>query len=243
MIGVRPVKFIDFKATSFFDRKEVINAMDKVTYRAISLAARDVRKAAKRSMKSRPINEYAPRGTPPYKHKHSKRGKRNVRDFGLERSIMYAYDKIDESAVVGPSSIVGRGIHAIAERHEFGGSGSKKNPRRRLRRLGGSGEIRVNFRALKFGAELKRDSKGRFLRTDRKLRMATYTVTDTLMGEVEVTYGKLFTKEQVRRANEINKRLYGPAILHGKYPTRAFMRPALEKIAPQLPDYFGRAVK
>ncbi len=243
MIVARQVPFINFKTAAFFDSDIVKNSLDKVTRRALIMAAVDVKRQAKKSMKARPPGEYAPRGTPPFKHKHSTRGKKSGRDYGLERSIMYAYDMMSQSAVIGPSTVYGANIADIGTRHEFGGSIVRKNPRRRLRKLGGAGEIRVNFRALKIGVYLKRDAKGRFLRADQKLRMATYTVADTRMGEVEVTYGKLFTREQVRRANAINARLYGPAIIHGKYPQRAFMRPSLEKIAPRLPEYFDKAVK
>lgn len=227
MGGVRPVKFIDFSTAAFFDRSSVVNSMDRVTRRALSLAAMDVRRAAKRSMKARPVGQHAPKGMPPYKHKHSPRGKRSGRDYGLERSIMYAYDAATQSAVVGPSSIRGAGIHAIAERHEFGGASRRKNPRRTVRRLGRPGEIAVDA--------------GR--KTVPRLKMATARVQDTCLGPVDVTYAPLTTQAQLRRANRLNAALYGPAILHGTYPTRPFMRPSLELIAPRMADYFGKATR
>lgn len=241
MILARQVPFINFKTAAFFDSDIVKNSLDKVTRRALIMAAVDVKRQAKKSMKARPPGEFAPRGTPPYKHKHSARGKKSGRDFGLERSIMYAYDTMDQSAVIGPSTVYGANVAGIGTHHEFGGSITRKNPRRKLRKLGGAGEIRVNFLKLKLGQE--RDKRGRFVATDRKLRIATTLVENTRLGPVNVTYGKLFTKAQVRRANEINKWLYGPAIIHGKYPQRSFMRPSLEKIAPRLPEYFDKAVK
>jgi hypothetical protein len=150
---VRQVRFIDFSTSSFFDRDVVKNSMDRVTRRALMRAASDTRRIAKRSMKARPVGTAAIVGAPPFKHKHSARGKRSAQDYGLERSIMYAYDTIDESAVVGPSSIRGKNVHKIAERHEFGGRIIEKNKRRKLRRLGGAGELR-------FGKTKGRDASG-----------------------------------------------------------------------------------
>jgi len=134
---------------------------------------------------------------------------------------MYAYDPINESAVIGPSNLFGQGVHAIAERHEFGGTAARPNPRRKLRRLGRTGEIRVGGPA----------------------GMATKHARDTLRGAVNVTYAPLTTQAQVRRANRLNAALYGPAILHGTYPTRPFMRPSLELIAPRMADYVGKATR
>lgn len=224
---VQQVSFIDFKTSAFFDRNVVKNQMDQVTRRALQRAAIDTRRLARRSMKARPVGEAAPAGSPPFKHKHSARGKKHATDYAFERSIMYAYDTMTQSAVVGPSSIRGKGVHEVAERHEFGSTIREKNKRRTLRRIGGSGEIRV--------AKQKTND-------DQGDEGATKLAGDTLIGPVWVTYGKLFTQEQARRANRINAQLYGPAIIHGKYPERKFMRPSLEQIAPKLPTYFENAV-
>ncbi len=233
MIVARQVPFINFKTAAFFDSDAVKNSLDKVTRRALVMAAVDVKRQAKKSMKARPPGEAAPRGMPPFKHKHSARGKRSGKDYGLERSIMYAYDMMSQSAVVGPSTIYGANIADIGSRHEFGGSITRRNPRRELRKLGGSGEIRIGFQRLRMRGD----------KPEPKDRIATKLAKNTRLGPVNVTYGKLFTREQVARANLLNARLYGPAIIHGKYPKRAFMRPSLEKIAPRLPEYFDKAVK
>lgn len=65
--------------------------------------------------------------------------------------------------------------------------------------------------------------------------MSTSRVKDTLQGDIDVTYGKLFTQAQVRRANRINLALYGPTVLHSTYPPRPTMGPALAQVAPELP--------
>ena len=239
---VRQTRFIDFSTSAFFDRDVVKNSMDRVTRRALMRAASDTRRFAKRSMKARPVGVAAMRGAPPFKHKHSARGKRSAQDYGLERSIMYAYDTMDESAVVGPSSVRGRNVHKIAERHEFGGRIVEKNKRRKLRRLGGSGELRFGKARTPNRAGDGQFRKRRNQGETMGARQATKYTRDTLVGDVWVTYGKLFTQEQARRANRINAQLYGPAIIHGKYPERKFMRPSLEEIAPKLPAYFENAV-
>jgi phage gpG-like protein len=236
MIGARSVKFIDFRTSAFFDSELVKNTLDKVERRALIMAAVDLKRKAKRSMYARPLGKASPRGMPPFKHKHSRRGKRSGRDYGLERSIMYAYDFATRSAVVGPSTKYGANIADVGSRHEFGGSIVRKNTRRKVRRLGGPGEIRVKAQSLNWGDQL-RDAQG------RRLRMATRKVENTRLGPVEVTYGKLFTNRQVALANRLNARLYGPAIIHGTYPERRFMQPALQDVAPRMPEYFVKAVK
>jgi hypothetical protein len=202
----------------FFDRQKLVGQMDKASYRALNRAGATMRMHAKRSMKARAIDKPSPVGTPPHRHTQM-RGKKSRGDYGLQRSIMYGFDQSDQSVVIGPSTAFGAGIHRIAQSHEYGGTESKKNPRRRNRVRGGSGEIRI----------------GRAARNNPRARLATKKAKGTALGDVDVTYGKLFTDEQARRANQLNETLYGPTTLRSTYPPRPTMRPALAVVAPLLP--------
>lgn len=229
MAMIRRVKLIDFKTMASFNSDAVKNAMDEVTRRALTMAAQDVQRKAKGSMKARPLGVASPPGTPPYRHKHSARGGKSRSDYALMKSIVYAYDTMTQSAVIGPSTRYGGAIATIAGRHEFGGSVSQKNRRRKLRRLGGAGEVLL--------------TKTRPAMRAAGGEGASQYIQNTALGPRWVTYGRLKTKEQVRRANMLNAALYGPAIVHIAYPKRPYMRPALEKVAPRMLEYFGKAIK
>jgi hypothetical protein len=201
----------------FFDRQKLIGQMSKAQRRALNRAGATIRTIAKRSMRPRKLGIASAPGQPP--HRHRNKGGKGVSE-GLYKSILYGYDSATESVVIGPSSTWGPGVHRLMETHEFGGSERKKNARRRIRKVGGPGELRYGKSAS---------------RVSNKLRASTRRAKDTLRGTVEVTYGKLFTAEQARRANRINLELYGPTILHSVYPPRPTMGPALAQVAPRLP--------
>ena len=80
---------------------------------------------------------------------------------------------------------------------------SKKNQRRRQRRVGGAGEIRIGgFR----GKATKKTKGGQW-----------------------VTYTKLVTQAQADRANRLNEELYGPETIGGRrIEPRPYMGPALK---------------
>lgn len=229
MASITRIKLVDFKVVSRFDAKAVTDVMDGVTRKALTMASQDVQRKAKGSMKARPLGVASPPGTPPHRHKHSARGANSRSDYALMKSIVYAYDAVTQSAVIGPSIRYGGAIATIAGRHEFGGSMSQKNRRRKLRRLGGAGEVLIT-------------------KTRPAMRAAggvgaSQYIKNTVIGARWVTYGRLKTKEQARRANMLNAALYGPAIVQVLYPKRPFMRPALEQVAPRMLEYFGKAIK
>ncbi len=207
----------------FFDRQKLVGQANKAVFKALNRAGGATRLTAKRSMRARPLGKASLPGMPPHRHKQQ-RGAKHRHDYGLQRSILYGYDRATQSVVIGPSAAFGAGIRRIAKTHEYGGFETKKNPRRRLRKLGGSGEIRM---------KVSRHARG-------KLRSSISAITDDYIEGINagidpVVYGKLFTREQVRRANEINEALYGPSVLHSTYPPRPTMGPALAQVAPLLP--------
>lgn len=192
----------------FFDRQKLIGQMSKAQRRALNRAGATIRTIAKRSMRPRKLGIASAPGQPP--HRHRNKGGKGVSE-GLYKSILYGYDSATESVVIGPSSTWGPNVHRLMETHEFGGSERKKNARRRIRKVGGSGELRIGK---------TRSSK---------------TVKNTLRGNVHVTYAKIRTQRQATLANRINTELYGPTILHSVYPPRPTMGPALAQVAPRLP--------
>jgi hypothetical protein len=209
----RQMRLVDFEASAFFDKAAVMEAIGKKRSKALNAIGREVRYQARGSMKLTPLGVASPAGQPPHRHRKTKKNKRGG-DFW--RSILYAYDRASGGVVIGPSTIFGRNIRTIAERHEYGGKGRFRNPRRMLRRVGDGGEIRVERRRKRTWTTAKR-------------------AKDTLLGPVWVIYCKLRTEPQARRANEINTALYGPAEIPADYPQRPTMGPALADVTPRVP--------
>jgi hypothetical protein len=102
---------------------------------------------------------------------------------------------------------------------EFGGpSVVKKNPRRRERRPGGAGEIRIG---------------GPRSKTTKRTRDGKW-----------VTYTKLTTQAQADRANQLNEELYGPEYIGGKQiEARPYMGPALRAETPNLPAIWANSIQ
>ena len=112
--------------------------------------------------------------------------------------------------VIGPVRLSSRvNVPAL---HEFGGRVVLKNPRRRARKVGSGGEIRIGGRACR----------------------TTKPVQDRHGSTVHVTYVRLRTAAQVARANDLNEALYGPASYMATYAPRPYMGPALAAVQPGL---------
>lgn len=210
---VRRMQLVDFEASAFFDKDDVIRVIGKKKAQALNAIGREVRYQARGSMQLAPLGVASPAGQPPHRHRKTKKNKQGG---GFWRSILYAYDRATGGVVVGPSTIFGRNIRAIAGRHEYGGQGRFKNPRRRLRRVGDGGEIRVERRRKRSWRSAKR-------------------AKDTLLGPVWVVYAKLRTQAEADRANQLNTALYGPAEIPADYPPRPTMGPALREVTPRVP--------
>lgn len=135
------------------------------------------------------------------------------------KNIWYAFDGSD-SVVVGMGKTLSRSGAPVPKEIEFGSEKYAKNPRRRIRKLGGGGEVRVG---------------GRVGRTSKR-------AVKTRVGDVMVTYAKLRTAAQVAHANAINEGLYGPWTFRVKTAPRPVMGPALEKAAEYGYGFTGRLV-
>jgi len=204
----------------FFDRERVRGMLRVTTRGALSKAGALVRTIARRSMRyvtsfqeqqrqiaagkrKRLSGEPAPSapGTPP----------RAVRPHPwIRQHLYYAYDPGRGSVVIGPVRLFSQvNVPAL---HEFGGRIVLRNRRRRVRKVGSGGEIRVGGRACR----------------------TTKPVQDRHGNTVQVTYARLRSGAQVARANELNEALYGPASYIATYPPRPFMGPALAAVEPGL---------
>ena len=223
----------------FLDRERVRSCLGTRTASALSKAGALVRTIARRSMRyvtslreqhrqvaagdrKRLTGDPAPSppGTPP----HAVRPHPWIREF-----LYYAYDPTAGlataspwragSVVIGPVRLSSRvNVPAL---HEFGGRVVVLNKRRRQRKIGSGGEIRIG---------------GRPSRT-------TKPVVDRQGSTVQVTYARPRTAAQVARANELNAALYGPAHYMADYPPRPYMAPALGVAQPSLPRLWLTSVK
>lgn len=102
------MKYLDF-------RKEVRVALRKATFRNLGHAAASIRKAAVESII--PSDEPSAPGKPPHTRlRITKKGK--VRKGQLQRAIVYAVDKENQVALIGPRATV---VGESAKAHEFGG--------------------------------------------------------------------------------------------------------------------------
>jgi len=99
----------------FFDRQAVINQMDIRARSALSKFGALVRKAAIASVKEAPPTRHAPAGSPPFSHMAARRRAINRRrkaegrpkakpGFKGLKHILYAYDPVKRSVIIGPAS-------------------------------------------------------------------------------------------------------------------------------------------
>jgi len=193
----------------FFDRPAVRRAADDATWKALSRSAFLVRTIAQRSMRYR---KWKPEGTgsapgqPPYA-----RTGRGPRDALVRKFLFAGFDPRERVAVVGPALLDST---TWAQRTlEFGGT-AMGSDRRRRRRIGSGGEIRLT--SPPFGKPVV----GR--------------------PGTNVVYARIRTAAQAERATRINDQLYRPQPV--RVAARPYMGPALEKAAPKLPRQWARSV-
>ena len=205
----------------FFDSGVVRAMLDGKTREALNRAGALVRTIARRSMAYRAGTDlHSPPGTPPYAHPKT--------GASLRRHLYYSYDPRARTVVVGPVPLgIAAGVPAV---HEFGYSGMRvlRNRRRRRRKLGGVGEIRLV-------------TATRTVMADSPTGRDAVAWEDTSTGAV---YARLWTPAQVRRSNELNERLYGSWWVMKKvhYPARPYMAPALAAARPSLPRFWATSV-
>jgi hypothetical protein len=195
----------------FFDRRAVIDAVGRANATVLAKAGAFIRRSAKGTI--RYAKGVSKPGNPPHAHESTKHGK----DSPLRELIFFAYDDATNSLVVGPTPFQGP---AIAPRVlELGGTApARKNPLRRIRKVGDGGEIRID------GPACRSTKKNRF--------------------GARVTYVHLRTQAQADRANQLQELLYGPLTIGPvSIAARPYMGPALRDNLPQLPRLFANSVR
>jgi len=99
----------------FFDRKAVANQMDTRARVALGKFGALVRKTAVASVKEAPHGRHAPAGSPPFSHMAARRRAINRKrkaegrpkaktGFKGLKHILYAYDPVKRSVIIGPAS-------------------------------------------------------------------------------------------------------------------------------------------
>lgn len=203
-----------FNTTNFFDKPAVINAIGLVQANVLSKSGALLRKIAQRSMRYRK-NKSAPAGSPPFAHKP----KAFLRQF-----LTFSYDPNTKSVVVGPENL-GKNKPA-GNVQEFGGASVIKNPRRKIRKIGDGGEVRLGGKA---GKTSKRVGG---IKTFGNANNKTFIVT----------YAKIKNQKMADRANRIQDYLYGPIEKTVTVAPHPFMAPALAGASPKLAPMWRNAV-
>ena len=105
---------VDFKLL-FFDRAAIANQMDTRARVALGKFGALVRKTAVASVKEAPPFKHAPAGSPPFSHMAARRRAINRKrkaegrpkaktGFKGLKHILYAYDPVKRSVIIGPAS-------------------------------------------------------------------------------------------------------------------------------------------
>ena len=187
----------------FFDRQAVIDAVGRANAQVLGRAGAFIQRRAKSSIRKR--KRVSLPGEPPSSH------------VGTLRNLIYfGFDTATQSMVVGPTPVGAIGL--VPPTLEYGGPAVvHRNPRRRHRKVGDGGEIRIGgYR----GKTSKRTSDGEW-----------------------VTYTRLTTAAQADRANQLNEELYGPEFIGGgRIEARPYMGPALKAEMPNLPQLWASSV-
>jgi hypothetical protein len=194
----------------FLDRERVIARIGRAAAQTLAKAGAFIRRTAKG--KIRYAKSVSKPGGPPHAHESQKGGK----DSPLRELLYFAYDERSNSVVVGPTPF--RGPAIVPRTLEMGGTvAGRRNPLRRVRRVGDGGEIRMD---------------GPACRTTKRNRFGAM-----------VTYVKLQTPAQVDRANQLQEVLYGPAMIGPtSIAARPYMGPSLQENLPKLPPLWANSV-
>jgi hypothetical protein len=194
--------------TVFFDRRAVIDRIGRANVAVLSKAGAFIRRSAKG--KIRYAKSPSKPGSPPHGHR-GRYGQSPLREL-----IYFAYDDRTNSVVIGPTPFHGTAI--VPRTLELGGTAAgRKNPLRRIRKVGSGGEVRIDGRPSK---TTKRDRWGHV-----------------------VTYAKMRTQAQADRANQLQEQLYGPLVIGPmSIAARPYMGPSLEENLPRLPPLWANSV-
>lgn len=202
----------------FFDREVVKRAADKATLANLRKAGGLIMRIARNSMRyvtepkagSKRVRPVSSPGEPP----------RAVRPHPwIRKNLFFGFNPGNQGVVVGPVGFPGgSGAPRILE---FGGRAAIRNKRRRIRRIGSGGEVRIGGPA----------------------SATTKPTVDQHGDTLQVTYATLTTGAMVDRANRLNEQLYGPAAKVVFIEPRPYMGPALAKAAPEIPKMWARSVR
>jgi len=202
----------------FFDREVVKRSVDATTLAALRKAGALVARIAKNSMRyatepkagSTRVRPVSKPGEPP----------RAVRPHPwIRQNLFFAFNPGNHGIVVGPVGFSrSSGAPHILE---FGGRATVRNKRRRIRKIGGGGEVLIGG----------------------PISGTTRPTTDQHGNTVQVTYARMVSGAQVARANQLNEQLYGPARKVVYVEARPFMGPALAKATPEIPRMWQRSVR
>lgn len=119
--------------SQFFDRKKIIDSMDRTTHAVFSRFGAFVRRRAQTSMRYKDGPSKV--GTPPNAH----------RAFPLLRKHIYFYfDEDKKTVVIGAALLTGGAPYAVPGMLENGGSlPTHINPRRKVYKIGDGGPVRI----------------------------------------------------------------------------------------------------
>jgi hypothetical protein len=133
---------LDFKTLKggFFDRKVVLDALDKATFRIFSEFGRKVRKTAQKSLKYG--EKASPPGSPPTAHKSrtitktsKSTGRVRKRSVSFLREYLYyAFDRATRSVVIGPARLNSTIDPGALQALEYGGTATVKSRGKRSRK-------------------------------------------------------------------------------------------------------------
>jgi len=195
----------------------------RLTDRTLKKAKRSTVSASARRERNWPPRKkiYEKNPPPRFPAIRIKRASGNLRDIS-KPLFMLDDPKFPNKVTIGPPRLVSNPVPKILEQ----GGRSQTETRRRERRINQPGEIRVD------SGRVARSGKRSLKRVAKDSRSTARVWSDTA-GFVNVTYAKLRTPNQVRRANEINQSLYAPSKPISVAPRR-YMRQIL-RMATALP--------
>ncbi len=200
----------------FYDRESVRRKLDDKRLKALRKAGAVLRLRARRKLRRR--KRPSRPGEPPSVHAEG--------SFATLKNIQFGFDTVAEAAIVGAIKIPAKaGSEPAPGVMEHGGPTSVDNPRRTIREIGKPCEIDVDGKS------------GR--RRARRDGVSTKNVVDWQGKTRRVTYARIETAEQARRANEFNEMLFGPlAFTVGTVAPRPFMAPAAQEASGEFLDLY-----
>ena len=212
--------------------KTILKKQEKALKRSGGLIRTAVRRSMRKPGKSARIAKQsgewdtvrnrARTGKPPLRWMHMRKG------GGLYRTMLFLLNDRKDNVVIGPVGFGGGGMGGpVPAQVERGGVRMMKNHRRRRRKIGDGGELRVS-------TSRSIPKRGRPHRTQK--------VTTSRFGNRRyVSYGTIRTQQQAHRANRLNKLLYGPKEQRIKAKSHEYMGPVINNLMTKrkVAGFFG----